>query len=162
MTAWTPFERARLPKISKPQIQKMARDMGAPYADVKASIAEIARSETWMNSLYQVQIWRDVQPEGWPHEMIWLSIKRLDKASVHDWRDLQRIKNELVGPEHEAIEMYPAESRLVDTANQYHLFAFADPTVRLPLGWQVRSVTENPSDDLDPVTNTRQRPLTRS
>jgi hypothetical protein len=26
------------------------------------------------------------------------------------------IKNELVGPEHEAVELYPAESRLVDSA----------------------------------------------
>ena len=55
--------------------------------------------------------------------------------------------------------MYPAESRLVDTANQYHLFAFADPAVRLPLGWQTRSVTKNATGDLDPATNTRQRPL---
>jgi hypothetical protein len=37
---------------------------------------------------------------------------------VHDWRDLQRIKNQLVGPECEAVELYPAESRKVDTANQ--------------------------------------------
>ena len=28
------------------------------------------------------------------------------------------IKNLIVGPEHEGFEIYPAESRLVDTANQ--------------------------------------------
>lgn len=35
----------------------------------------------------------------------------------------RRIKNELLGPEYEAIELFPAESRLLDSANQYHLFA---------------------------------------
>lgn len=159
MTDWTAFERSTLPPFDKRLAQTLARDLSVPYAAVKASHEELLRSETWLNNRYQVQIWRDVQPDGWPHLMIWLSVKRLDKAPIHDWRDLQRIKNELVGAEHEAIEMYPAESRLVDTANQYHLFAFADPAVRLPLGWQTRSVTKNATGDLDPATNTRQRPL---
>lgn len=38
-----------------------------------------------------------------------LSIKRLSKGVVHDWRELQRIKNELTHPECEAVELYPAE-----------------------------------------------------
>lgn len=59
-----------------------------------------------------------------------LSIKRRDREPMmHDWRELQRIKNALLGPEREAVELYPAESRLVDTANQYHLWA-------LPVGAQ--------------------------
>lgn len=37
--------------------------------------------------------------------------------------DAQRIKNELLGDEYEACELYPAESRLVDGANQFHLWA---------------------------------------
>jgi len=53
-----------------------------------------------------------------------LSIKRNDREVIHDWRDLQEIKNMLVGKECEGIEIYPAESRLVDTANQYHLWVF--------------------------------------
>ena len=73
--------------------------------------------------------------------VIWLSIKRRDKAPVHDWRDLQVIKNLIVGPEHEGFEIYPAESRLVDTANQYHVFVFLDPKVRLPVGFRTREVT---------------------
>ena len=68
-------------------------------------------------------------------------IKRRDKAPVHDWRDLQVIKNLIVGPEHEGFEIYPAESRLVDTANQYHVFVFLDPKVRLPVGFRTREVT---------------------
>jgi hypothetical protein len=30
---------------------------------------------------------------------------------------------------------------LVDTANQYHVFVFLDPKVRLPVGFRTREVT---------------------
>ena len=48
--------------------------------------------------------------------------KKKDKKAIHDWRHFQQIKNELVGSEVEALEIYPAESRLHDAVNQYHLF----------------------------------------
>ena len=57
-------------------------------------------------------------------EPTWLSVKRHDREAFHDWRIMQQIKNALCGDEWEGIELYPAESRLVDTSNQYHLFCF--------------------------------------
>ena len=39
---------------------------------------------------------------------------------------MQKIKNAICGKEWEGIEIYPAESRLVDTANQYHMFCFPE------------------------------------
>jgi hypothetical protein len=80
------------------------------------------RRETtcFVNEIYQVNI-QDVKDDSggvWK----WLSIKRRDKKPIHDWRAMQRIKNELVGEEYEAIEIYPRESELVDEANQYHLW----------------------------------------
>ena len=60
---------------------------------------------------------------------------------LHDWRDLQRIKNELIGRDREAVELYPAEARLVDTSNQYHLFVLpADAS--WPFGYGERDVSE--------------------
>ena len=47
---------------------------------------------------------------------------------------MQRIKNELCGTETEAVEIYPAESRLADTANQYHLWC-VEPGVHFPFGF---------------------------
>lgn len=85
--------------------------------------------------------------------MIHLSIKRNDREPIHDWRDMQQIKNVLVGPEFEAVEIYPAESRVVDTANQYHLWVFDDPTFRLPFGFDERYVTE------DNFCDSKQRPF---
>lgn len=99
--------------------------------------------EIWHNGLYQVMIQRNVPSdiEGWP-AMHWLSIKRVDKDWIHDWRHLQRIKNELIGEEFEAVELYPAESRLVDTANQYHLWALTAPGRQFPFGYRQRLVGE--------------------
>ena len=51
-----------------------------------------------------------------------LSIHRHDYAPCNSWSDFQQIKNELIGPEAEAVQVYPAESRLLDTDNVYHLF----------------------------------------
>ena len=82
-----------------------------------------------------------------------LSIRRDDREPVSDWRDKQAIKNQLVGPECEGLELYPAESRLVDTANQYHLWVVCDPTSRIPFGWTER-VTLNES-----IGGSIQRPL---
>jgi len=43
----------------------------------------------------------------------------------------------IVGEEHEAFEVYPAESRLVDTANQYHLWV--SRTSRCVCRWAIRT-----------------------
>jgi hypothetical protein len=51
-----------------------------------------------------------------------LSFKRRDRAAVRDWRHFQAIKNEVAGPEREAIEIFPSESNLIDAANEYHLW----------------------------------------
>jgi len=123
-------------EISKTRAKKLLRDM--------------KDDEIWTNNIYQVNVRRrtgqgyfDGSNEvynGFPKEngeVVWLSIKRLDKDIIHDWRDLQQIKNEVVGEEAEAIEIYPAESRKMDVANQYHLFAFTTP---IPIGFVGRAV----------------------
>lgn len=96
--------------------------------------------EMWGNNLYNVLI-RHLEPLGEDAPpMAWVSINRKDRKTVRDWRHLQRIKNELVGPECEAVELFPAESRLVDTSNQFHLFVITDPEYRFPFGYEEREV----------------------
>ena len=88
------------------------------------------------NSRYQVYI-RTVSAvksrQGTP-KLVHLSIKMNDRSDYHSWRDYQRIKNELLGPEWECIELYPAESRLIDTSNQFHLWCFEPPFI-FPIGF---------------------------
>jgi hypothetical protein len=64
-------------------------------------------------------------------ELIHLSIKRHDRQPITDWRDKQDIKNQLCGAESEGVELYPAESRVVDTANQFHLWVFVGGKIDL-------------------------------
>lgn len=142
---WEPFERTTVLRTDPVMVKVM-----------QALDPECLNAECYVNNKYQVFVHKPAtHAEGWP-PMIHLSIKRLDKSHVHDWRDLQRIKNELVGKEHEALEIYPAESRLVDTANQYHLWVFASPDVRLPVGFNDRFVS-NTSE-----FNSQQRPFPKN
>lgn len=132
---WTRFERAHF-----------------QFPDSELQEARIAYLEEhdiriYRNSIYQVEIEIVELPPPFGRSF-YLSIKTLDKQPRHDWREMQRIKNELVGEEVEAVELYPAESRLVDTANQFHMFCFPKlqfPDKRLPFGYQERLVVEGSS-----------------
>lgn len=92
------------------------------------------------NKIYEVWMQAVDVPGEFP-DVVWLSIKRFDRRAIHDWRELQRIKNELCGPEFEAVEIYPAESRKVDTSNQFHLWVLSKG-VRLPFGYGSRMVVD--------------------
>lgn len=109
------------------------------------------------NSRYQVWV-REFKKDAEEGDagMMHLSIKRNDKAPLHDWRDLQRIKNELCGAEREAIELYPAESRLVDSANQYHLWVLPEGE-HVPVGFRERLVIDK--DKLGLFPGAVQRPF---
>ena len=110
----------------------------------------------WLNSTYQVNV-RDVEGEGILPGTTWLSIKRRDKEPIHDWRDLQEIKTKLCGPEREAVEVYPAESRVVDTANQFHLWVLPEGQ-RVPFGFDDgRIISDTPM-----AAGAKQRPRERS
>jgi hypothetical protein len=68
------------------------------------------------NALYHVLV-RDL-PDGW----VSLGIRRKDGGSIRDWNALQRCKNDLTDSEREGVELFPAESRLVDCLHESHIF----------------------------------------
>lgn len=130
-------------KASKKSVAELA-----PWTEfVQAEpIPELPADIIFLNSRYQVNMRKIRCPPPF-NDGIELSIKTRDKAPFHNWRDIQRIKNELLGPEIEAIELFPSESRLVDTANQYYVFAFPwndFPGHRFPFGFTERFVSETP------------------
>ena len=77
--------------------------------EVAASQIDRLRAQSiYMNDLYQVNVEIVHTPFGKETgDMFWLSVKRRDRAPVHDWRKLQQIKNMIVGDEHEGFEAYP-------------------------------------------------------
>jgi hypothetical protein len=119
--------------------KQLAEDHKCSVKTAKRIINQVKTEEIWINSTYQVAVKKIRATKAMP-EMIHLSIKRRDKAPVTDWRDKQEIKNQLVGAECEGIELYPAESRLTDMVNQYHLWVFSSPDHTMPWGWNTRAV----------------------
>lgn len=65
-------------------------------------------------------------------------IIRADQSAHHDYRDYQRIKDDIFGPEAEALELYPARSREVDPSNAFILYVFDKR--RIPIGVPVKNV----------------------
>jgi hypothetical protein len=96
--------------------------------------------ELWGNSQVTVSVHR------FDDAHIELSYHRRDRAPIRDWRVGQRIKNEICGPEWEGVELYPAESRLVDQANEYHIWCVPQ---RWPLGYDERAVMTQGELDAD-------------
>lgn len=116
------------------EIVRWAEDQGFSEAEVAAHLADAVNAETWMNNTYVATIHDVPTKDGWP-EMKQLSIRRVDRKVIRDWRHLQRVKNDIFGEDCEAVELYPAASRVVDTANSYHLFVISEPGVKFPFGW---------------------------
>jgi hypothetical protein len=148
---WRPLQRA----VRKPASDRLI-EIAMQYYGVERDAAvlllekELENVETWRNDLYQVEVRRNPEERA-AH----LNIRRTDGFPGRDWRHFQQIKNELIGPECEAIELYPAESRKVDTSNKYHLYCSTDPTFRFPVGWEKRDVRD---DEGDTQPGLRQRP----
>jgi hypothetical protein len=85
------------------------------------------------NSRYYVEIFKH-------SDYTKLSIGNKDGSAKRDWRDFQQIKNELLGDEEEAVELYPAETRLIDNGNRFHLYSY--PGKKFEFGMQERFISE--------------------
>lgn len=92
---------------------------------------QVDGSQVWENYLFEVTV--RIHKEGWPlggGEWVQIGISSKDGEPRHDWREFQRIKNQLLGDEWEAVELYPAESRLLDPSNYYMLWC----APKIPIG----------------------------
>jgi len=103
--------------------------------------------DIWRNSTYVVERRAVVQGANAIvradslDDALWLVIVRIDGKPARDWRNLQRIKNQLAGASREAVELFPAEARLVDQVNATHLWVLPAGE-RYPFGFEQRSVDE--------------------
>lgn len=138
MAKWKPMERAKplpLHPTRRREMVRWAESVGYNADKIEEIIAEAETATTYMNDLYVATVVpADKHHENWP-DMVQLSIRRLDRRAIHDWRHLQQIKTDLFGPDAEAVELYPSSTRVVDTANSYHLFVLVEPGTMFPFGW---------------------------
>lgn len=91
-----------------------------PWSDLVAHGAPRSVTRAWRNNYFIVQC----VPEA--GGVTRLMVRRNDAQPIRAWLDLQRVKNELCGPERYAVEVYPPQSQLVDDANLYHLWVFPE------------------------------------
>ena len=117
VSAWTPFKRFT----------------------VGVNGIEVPGEFCYQNSRYNIGIEEigTLDPFGTVWEM---TIHRLDLQPIFDWRDVQLAKNELFGPEAQAVQVFPRESMLVDVANEYWFYVFPDGYV-FPFQMKHRSVS---------------------
>lgn len=92
---------------------------------VEGAIQRMTSLNIYENDLYHVEITYSLP-------FIHINIHRHDGKPCTEPQHFQAIKDELVGAEYEAVELFPAESRLVDTSNEYHLWVCADRNIHLP------------------------------
>lgn len=138
---WQPLKQGHLIDPGAEKVSALLAELkkSDPSMTEEKMRAELAKGEIWINDTYAVAKY-DNAPDGAGGRFIHLSIKRQDREPIHDWRDLQRIKTELCGAEAEGVEIYPAESRVVDMANQYHLWVFTK--LKLPWGFRTNGAPQ--------------------
>ena len=133
------LKRAKLDRSSA-TIKAMIKDMTVGYGmtrkQAKAVIAANQPDDFFINDKYVVHVFKN-EPHGLGDDVdVWhLSIRRQDREPLPDWRDFQQIKNEICGTEYEGLELYPAEDRVLDAANQYHIYVIMRPGYQIPVGY---------------------------
>jgi hypothetical protein len=105
---------------------------------IERQVMQVLTWDIYCNDTYQVMIERTAP-------LIHVCIRRHDNEPCKDWKHHQQIKNELIGPEYEAVELFPAQSRVIDTRNEYHLWVHPNPSFRFPFGFSSnREAQESP------------------
>lgn len=72
-----------------------------------------------LNRVYSAQFFTTHTAWG---DVIRMSVRRHDASPIRRWSDLQRIKAENGYGDRTGVEVYPADSELVDVANMYHIW----------------------------------------
>ena len=163
--AWQKMVKQKINKPTNPNmdwkwIQKEMLKLGEKVTkgQAKKIFRESMKGEKWLNNLYSVTVKKVKLGKD---DILEFSIARRDQSHIHDWRHLQQIKNDIAGNEAEGIELFPAESRLLDQANTFWLYVIPAKLVKqngyLPFGYtDARSV--NTVGNLDSSKGSIQRP----
>ena len=108
---------------------EVAETVRAKFPDISdEALDDLISDETWGNDRYTVSVHLlDGDRDGF----VELAVHNHNRTPHVPWRHLQQIKNEVLGPDREAVQLFPAEDRLVDTANEYWLYVY--PVGKAPM-----------------------------
>ncbi len=123
MSTVAPFAKTSIPG-GKDEWVSYCVAAGQQVEAAEASWAKSCTCEFFQNDTYLVQVDKN-PPHQFKNAEVWLLwVSRIDKEFVRNRKDLMAIKNALVGDDVEAVELFPAESRLSDATNRTALFCF--------------------------------------
>ena len=155
--AWHPLERNPQWWVDQ-QAERVFADIQKRYPDIpKEAIEEQISDETWGSDTYTV----NVHYQGGDRDgFVELAIHNHNRTTHVPWRHMQQIKNEILGEEREGVQIFPAESRLIDTANEYWIYVY--PTGKSPMFNRKTKLGMNygrqVSDEQSPFGKVRQAP----
>lgn len=92
-----------------------------PYSDIQKVNIKNKPDMAWKNNHHVVQLYKKERNILGILMDKWM-IRRNDSQAIKDWYEIQEIKNDIIGREKQAIQIFPKESELVDVANMYWLF----------------------------------------
>lgn len=91
--------------------------------------------QVFMNNLYMVHVFS--LPDAGGEEMALLMVRRHDTKPIpRHWAVMNKIKEDLVGDQL-ALEVYPTQAQLMDSANMYHLWVFLND-MEIPFGLHLK------------------------
>ena len=100
-TGWIQMYRIANPE---PKEETIAEQMEVANQSYEEALLGLMSGETWQNDIYVAAVRHfDIPNTPTAHLMIY----RKDSLPRHDWRHFQRIKNDIIGEECEAFELYP-------------------------------------------------------
>ena len=111
------------------QRQRMRKQIKEKFPQITDKVLDSQESdETWGNDRYTVSIhFLDGKRDGF----VEMGIHNHNRTPHVGWRHMQQIKNEVMGADREAVQIFPSEDRLVDTANEFWLYVY--PTGKAPM-----------------------------
>jgi len=94
---------------------------------IERAVEALAPDHVYENDLYHVEV-------KYTPPFAHLYIRRHDGLPCNEWHDLQQIKNEIVGPENEAMKIFPGGDRPSESPGECCLCVHTDPTFRFSSG----------------------------
>ncbi len=131
------FERATFPPQAF-RYEHYMTSFGLSKARAKQAVKRLKEERVWLSHTHQVSETRLDSP-GFGTG-VWLSIKQVDKAPIID-RDLLGDILRSICPGYCGFELLPSPTRLVDTANQYHVWGY--PQIRCDELSKLQAPAEN-------------------
>jgi hypothetical protein len=96
-------------------------------AFVDRQVQAMGEDPVFENEIYRVEM-SPILP------FICLAIRRHDGRPCENWAELQQIKNELVGPENEAMKIFQTDPTGADPVNECRLWVHVDQSFRFSAG----------------------------